>query len=64
MAEDAQTPFDQTPLAVAPADPSQAGADDDELEAIRYSLTALGERLLAERRGPRFRGFGPCMMVA
>ncbi len=27
---------------------------------IRYSLTALGEALLAERSGRRFRGFGPC----
>ena len=27
----------------------------------RYSLTALGEAVVLERRrGPRFRGFGPC----
>ncbi len=38
--------------------------DDDELETIRYSLTALGETMLGESRGPRFRGFGPCMAVA
>lgn len=35
--------------------------DDEELETIRYSLTALGERVVQERRGRRFRGFGPCV---
>jgi hypothetical protein len=37
---------------------------DDEAADIRYSLTALGEAVLAERRGKRFRGFGPCAAVA
>jgi len=39
---------------------------DDEA-AIRYSLTALGEAVLADgerARGPRFFGFGPCVAVA
>ncbi len=34
--------------------------NDDEAAEIRYSLTALGEAVLAERKGTRFRGFGPC----
>jgi hypothetical protein len=35
---------------------------NDEPEEIRYSLTALGEAAVLERkRGPRFRGFGPCV---
>ncbi|MFY9780334.1 MAG: hypothetical protein WAJ85_07475 [Candidatus Baltobacteraceae bacterium] len=38
--------------------------EDDEAAEIRYSLTALGEAVLAERRGKRFRGFGPCAAVA
>ncbi|MGP6158931.1 MAG: hypothetical protein ACLPYS_15725 [Vulcanimicrobiaceae bacterium] len=38
--------------------------DEDEAAEIRYSLTALGEAVLAERRGKRFRGFGPCVAVA
>jgi len=34
---------------------------NDEPDEIRYSLTALGEAVVSERRrGPRFRGFGPC----
>jgi hypothetical protein len=37
--------------------------EDDEAAEIRYSLTALGEAVLSDRRG-RFRGFGPCMAVA
>jgi hypothetical protein len=41
---------------------------DDDADEIRYSLTALGEAVLAEEgrrtRGPRFRGFGPCVAVA
>ena len=36
---------------------------DDEEAEIRYSLTALGEAVVADRRG-RFRGFGPCIAVA
>jgi len=36
---------------------------DDESEEIRYSLTALGEAAVDERRG-RFLGFGPCVAVA
>lgn len=38
--------------------------EDDEAAEIRYSLTALGEAVLAERRGRLFRGFGPCAMAA
>jgi hypothetical protein len=38
--------------------------EEDEAAEIRYSLTALGEAILAERRGKRFRGFGPCVAVA
>lgn len=34
--------------------------NDDEAAEIRYSLTVLGEAVLAERKGARFRGFGPC----
>jgi hypothetical protein len=37
---------------------------EDESAEIRYSLTALGEAVLAERQGKRFRGFGPCAAVA
>ncbi len=37
---------------------------DDDLEQIRYSLTALGEAQLEERRGKPFRGFGPCSTPA
>jgi len=40
-----------------------AETEDDEAAEIRYSLTALGETVLADRRG-RFRGFGPCMASA
>lgn len=42
------------PLTVEPED------REDEAAEIRYSLSALGERLVAERARPRFRGFGPC----
>ena len=35
-------------------------AAEDEVTQIRFSLTALGEALLVERKGKRFRGFGPC----
>ncbi len=50
------------PSQIIVADPAgrPAGEDDDE---IRYSLTALGEAVVSERRG-RFRGFGPCVAVA
>jgi hypothetical protein len=44
------------------AEPPEALGDDD-ADLIRYSLTALGEAVLSERRG-RFRGFGPCVAVA
>lgn len=37
-------------------------ANDDAAE-IRYSLTALGEALVAERARKRFRGFGPCSVA-
>ena len=40
-----------------------AETEDDEAAQIRYSLTALGEAVLSDRRG-RFRGFGPCMAGA
>jgi hypothetical protein len=33
---------------------------DDEAAEIRYSLTALGEKAIVERRRARFYGFGPC----
>jgi hypothetical protein len=33
---------------------------DDEAAEIRYSLTALGEAVVSDRRGRLFRGFGPC----
>ncbi len=38
-------------------------ADEDSAQ-IRYSLTALGEAQLEERRGKPFRGFGPCSAPA
>ena len=47
-------------VVVADPAPRPAGDDDDE---IRYSLSALGEAVVSERRG-RFRGFGPCVAVA
>jgi hypothetical protein len=43
---------------------AEAEAKDDDPAEIRYSLTALGEAVLAERRGRRFCGFGPCAAVA
>jgi hypothetical protein len=36
--------------------------NDDDAIQIRYSLTALGEAHLEQRRGKRFRGFGPCSL--
>ena len=56
--EDTMT--DQTGLLEASATPE---TEDDEAAEIRYSLTALGEAVLSDRRG-RFRGFGPCMAIA
>ncbi len=48
-------------------DAPRAEPMDDDLE-IRYSLTSLGELAVARgdrgSRGPRFRGFGPCVAVA
>jgi hypothetical protein len=44
----------------APLEASEPEIEEDEAAEIRYSLTALGETVLADRRG-RFRGFGPCM---
>ena len=41
-----------------PAAPAANHTDDD--AEIRYSLTVLGEAVVSERRGRRFRGFGPC----
>jgi hypothetical protein len=41
------------------AAPFEAEAEDEAAD-IRYSLTALGEAVVAERRGRPFRGFGPC----
>ncbi len=38
--------------------------DEDEAAEIRYSLTALGEAAVNERRGRLFRGFGPCAWAA
>ncbi len=35
----------------------------EDAEAIRYSLTALGEALVADRARARFRGFGPCTVA-
>jgi hypothetical protein len=41
--------------------PERLWEPNDEPDEIRYSLTALGEAVVSERRrGPRFRGFGPC----
>ena len=37
-------------------------ANDDAAE-IRYSLTTLGEALVADRVRIRFRGFGPCSVA-
>jgi len=38
---------------------------NDDAEEIRFSLTALGEAVLAEAAGDkRFRGFGPCAGAA
>jgi hypothetical protein len=46
----------------APAGPAPE-PEDDEAQDIRYSLTALGEAVVSERRGRVFRGFGPCTMA-
>ena len=37
---------------------------DDEAAEIRFSLTALGEAVVSDRRGRLFRGFGPCFWAA
>ncbi|GAC1397641.1 MAG: hypothetical protein NVS2B8_17060 [Vulcanimicrobiaceae bacterium] len=39
---------------------SDAGDASDDLAQIRYSLSALGEAFVADRKRARFRGFGPC----
>ena len=36
---------------------------DDDLAEIRFSLTVLGEALVADRARTRFRGFGPCSVA-
>lgn len=36
---------------------------NDDAAEIRYSLTALGEALVADRDRKRFRGFGPCAVA-
>jgi hypothetical protein len=42
-------------------EPEQVWERNEDPDEIRYSLTALGEAVVSERRrGPRFRGFGPC----
>lgn len=48
-----------------PRDGAARGADDaaDDLAEIRYSLTALGEAVVADRARARFRGFGPCFVA-
>lgn len=38
-------------------------ASSDDVDEIRYSLTALGEAFVAERVTVRFRGFGPCAVA-
>ncbi len=45
---------------------SQNATDDrdDDASEIRYSLTALGEAAVSDRRGRLFRGFGPCVAAA
>jgi hypothetical protein len=42
----------------------EAELADDEAAEIRYSLTALGEAAVSDRRGRPFRGFGPCWAAA
>jgi len=38
---------------------------NDDAEEIRFSLTALGEAVVADRTNRRpFRGFGPCVSLA
>ena len=61
-------------MGIDPSDPVMASdaareaEQNDDVAEIRYSLTALGESVLAEEdrreRGGRFRGFGPCIAVA
>jgi hypothetical protein len=51
--------FSRPPSAV-PGLPAEGWEPDDDAAEIRFSLTALGEALVAERRGRPFRGFGPC----
>jgi hypothetical protein len=43
-------------------DPRDRAARDaaDDLAEIRFSLTALGEALVADGARKRFHGFGPC----
>ena len=43
--------------------PALDDTNDDDLEEIRFSLTALGEAALNDQRS-RFFGFGPCCAVA
>ncbi len=45
-----------------PRDTAALEAAEDVAE-IRYSLTALGEALVADRARSRFRGFGPCAVA-
>ncbi len=47
----------------ATADMASDEPDADAAE-IRYGLTPLGEALIAEEAGPRFRGFGPCSIAS
>jgi hypothetical protein len=47
-------------VAAAPGVAGERWERDDEAAEIRFSLTALGEALVNERRGRPFRGFGPC----
>lgn len=51
---------DRTYPAPSPIDCSDAADDAND---IRYSLTALGEALVADRSRTRFRGFGPCSVA-
>ncbi len=46
--------------ALAPVPEREPWEPEDEAADIRFSLTALGEALVNERRGRPFRGFGPC----
>jgi len=44
--------------------PEEPDLAEDEAAEIRYSLTALGEAVVSDRRGRPFRGFGPCAWSA